>query len=115
MAEEEVVSDSRMKNAMDELMKTEAGRELAEKLRGKLKELNEQFKGLSGEDKKTFSSEFREKFSESFSDLKDSFKAKLVEDSDGDDGFVPPPTGYFPQPNYMLFLVAITLVILVFG
>lgn len=115
MAEEKVVENSRMKEAMAELMKTEAGRELAEQLRSKLKAMNDQFKGLSDEDKKNFAGEFREKFADSFNDLKDSFKEKLGDGFNGADQSAPPPSRYTPEPNYYLFLIAIAVILIVFG
>ena len=116
MAQDDVVgnSNSRMREAMDELMKSEEGRQLADKLKGKLKELNDQFKGLSGDDKKKFAEEFRDKFTESFGDLKDSLKMKVGDDF-SDDGSIPTQTNFAPQPNYVLFLVAIIIVVIVFG
>lgn len=111
-----------MKEAMDELAKSEEGRELAGKLRAKLKEMNDQFKGLSGDDKTKFLSEFREKFSDSLGDLKDSLSMKIGDNVDGEfkireDESEPtrPLTDLIAQPNYMLFLFAIALILIVFG
>lgn len=122
MAGDEGFSGSRMKEAMDELAKSEGGRELAEKLRSKLKQLNDQFKGLSGDDKSKFLDEFREKFSDSLGDLKDSLKMNIGGNVDGefrirDDENEPtqPPIEHLPQPNYMLFLLAIVIILVVFG
>ena len=119
MSEENEFTNSKVKNAMDEMMKSEEGRALAEQLRDKLKELNNQFKGLDGDEKKKFLSEFREKFSEKLGDLKDSLNINLGESENGqfkfhnDEGSVPPPVAY--TPNYLTFIVAILLVVLLFG
>lgn len=119
MSTEDGFAKSRMKGAMDELMKSEEGRELASKLRNKLKELNDQLTGLSGEEKKKFLGEFREKFSDSLGELKDNFKSSLGDSLDGefkirgDEGSSTPTservTNYFP------LLFAIFVLVLVFG
>lgn len=114
MAEEEVVPKARLSEAMDALMKTDEGRELASKIRGKLKDLSDQFKNLEGDDKEKFIDEFRDKFSESFNDLRDSIKMKAGE-GDFDEDYEPIHEGHGPPPNYVMFLIAILIVILVFG
>lgn len=119
----DVFGSSRMKDAIDELSKSEEGRNLAEKLRTKLKELNEQFKGLSGNEKAKFLSEFREKFSDSLGDLKDSLNLKVGENVDGEfkmkedanDAFRHTTEHNMLQPNYKLFLLAIVIVLFLFG
>lgn len=122
MADEEVFSQSRMKNAMAELMKSEEGRKLADQLKTKLKDLNDQFKGLSGNEKEIFLKEFKTKFADSLGDLKDTLKMHVADDTNGDfkirgdesqTSFT--QNDYAPQPNYFLFLFAIVLVVLVFG
>lgn len=122
MAGQEGFSSSRMKDAMDELAKSEGGRELADQLRSKLKELNDKFKGLTGDDKTKFLDEFREKFSDSLGDLKDALKINVGGNVDGEfrirdeeNESTQPPMGNSPQPNYMLFLLAIVIILLVFG
>lgn len=119
MANEEVFSQSRMKSAMDDLMKSEEGRKFADELRTKLKDLNDQFKGLSGTDKELFLKEFKTKFADTLGDLKESLKMQVGDEVDGNfkirDDTEPIFTDFPPQPNFMLFLFAILLVILVFG
>lgn len=115
------LNNPKAKGALDELLKTEEGRELAAKIRIRLKELNEQFKGLTGDDKKEFIDNFREKFSDSLGDLKDSLREKISGSPDGqfkikdDNSQIPPPVHYGPQQNYMLFIGAIVIVLILFG
>lgn len=121
MSDEEIFSNSRIKGAMSELMKSEEGRVLAENLRSKLKELNDQFKGLSGEEKQAFLHDFRNKFSDSLGDLKDTLKIRAGEKVDGefkfqdDDDSMPPFENYVPLINYWPFLVAVLIILLIFG
>jgi hypothetical protein len=122
MASEDMFSNPRMKSAMEQLMKTDEGKELADKLKVKLRELNEAFKDLKGDDKLKFLTDFKEKFSESIGDLKDTLSMKMGDEVDGefkmredDGGSPPPPSHYVAQPNYFLFLIAIVLVVLLFS
>jgi hypothetical protein len=110
-----------MKSAMAQLMKSEEGRELASKLRVQLKKLNDQFTGLSGNEKKEFLNKFREKMGEHFGELKEGIKAKLGgEDgefklTDDEDSSIPQSIVYNPSPNYALFLVAFLVILAIFG
>jgi hypothetical protein len=124
MSGEESFETPRMKGAMDELMKSEEGRELAAKLRVHLKKLNDQFKGLEGEDKKIFLNEFREKMGEHFGQLKENIKSQMTgkgeEDGEfrfsGDDAnSIPRSLSYDPSPNYWLFFIAFLAILAVFG
>lgn len=121
MSDEEVFSNSRIKGAMSELMKTEDGRVLAENLRIKLKELNDQFKGLSGEEKLTFLHDFRNKFADSLGDLKDTLKIRTGERVDGEfkfqdgDGPMPPFENHAALTNFWPFLIAVLIILLIFG
>lgn len=122
MSEAENFETPRMKSAMDELMKSEEGRELAGKLRTQLKKLNDQFQGLEGDDKKKFLSEFREKMGDHFGELKESIKAKMLGNDDGEFKFngegessVPRSVVYNPSPNYFLFIIAFVAILVVFG
>lgn len=113
----ETFQPSRLKEAMDELMKSEEGRELAENLRTKLKEMNEQFKDLSGEDKQKFVNEFRNKFADSLGNLQanlkqgneenDEFRFQNDEKSSFD--------SFNASTNYWPFLIAIFVILLIFG
>lgn len=120
MAEDQVFKNPHIKSAMDELMKTEEGKKLAEKLENKLKELSDKFQGLSGDEKKKFMGEFREKFSDSFGDIKDSLKMKVGENVNGGDfkfqeeeSGSTSPLNY--QTNYLPFLIALLFIVLIFG
>lgn len=125
MSEPESFETPRMKGAMDELMKSEQGRELAAKLRVHLKKLNDQFKGLTGEDKKVFLNEFREKMGEHLGELKESIKAQIGGNDDGEFGefkikgeeesSIPQSLVYNPSPNYTLFFIAFIAIFIVFG
>lgn len=123
MSDDDVLnSNVRIKGAMDELMKTEEGRELAGKLKAKLKELSDQFEGMKVEEKKEFLNTFRKEFSSSLGDVKDKLKLQLGEKVDGEfrlhddgDGSIPSPLNYAPQPNYTLFLVAVLLIVMIIG
>lgn len=103
---------------MDELMKSEEGQKLAEQLKTKLKDLNDQFRGLKGSEKELFLKEFKTKFADTLGDLKDTLKMQVGDEintnfKSDDSAF--PQHDFAPQPNYMLFLFAIVIVILVFG
>lgn len=116
MAAKDILAESRMKGAMDELMKSEEGRELAAKLRSKLKQLNDEFAGLSGDEKTKFLGEFREKFTESLGEIKDSIKSsasgefKIRGDESGDSA----PSSV-SLAFYLPFLIAVLIIVLVFG
>lgn len=111
------IDTQKAKTVIEELMKTPEGRDLADKIRNKLIDLNTQFKNLSPDDKQKFAEEFKGKFQETFEDLKDSLKAQLGSDlSDETDEFNEQiPSNYGPQPNYFLFLIAFILILLLFG
>ena len=113
---------SKAKLAMAELMKTPEGREIAEKIKAKLRELDVQFQGLKDSDKKEFMSKFKGKFTETFDDLRESIKQNVlgVEPSIDDDelgGNFENPSQYqiAPQPFNWLFLAAVLFVIFVIG
>lgn len=112
------IDSQKAKTVIEELMKTPEGRDLADKIRNKLIDLNTQFKNLSPDDKIKFADEFKVKFQETFEDLKDSLKAQLGSDLNGEsDDFSDEqiPSNYGPQPNYFLFLIAFILILLLFG
>ena len=117
------IDHAKAKAAIDELMKTPEGQELAEKIRGKLKNLNMQFKGLSQDDKQKFVKEFQGKFTETFEELKDSLKSRLDPDaqdslSAGENEDIPLSNlhnQYSPQPSYTLFLIAFIAILIIFG
>lgn len=117
MASDDLLAKPNIKVAMDELMKSEEGRELASKLRNKLKELNDQFTGLSGEEKKKFLGEFREKFADSLGEIKDSFKT--LDDASGQFKLRGDESDSVPTPvsitNYFPLLFAILVLAVVFG
>lgn len=114
-------NNARTANALDQLMKTPEGRELADQIRSKLKGLNEQFKGLSGVDKKQLVEEFKTKFADSLGDLKTNIKNnagndiggtfKLRMESDDGENLV---HSILP-PNSRLFLLALLIIIVLFG
>lgn len=119
MSTDDGFEKSRMKGAMDELMKSEEGRELAAKLRNKLKELNDEYTVLPDEKKKDFLVEFREKFADSFGEIKDSIKSSLGDNPNGEfklrgdeSSSVPPPVAF---NSYAPLLFAIFVLVLVFG
>lgn len=122
MANQAMFDNPRMKSAMEQLMKTDEGKELADKLKLKLRELNEAFQDLKGDDKMKFLTDFKERFSDSMGDLKETLKMKIGEEidgefkvrEDGEDSFAA-PSQHVLQPNYMLFLIAIVLVFLLFS
>lgn len=112
------------KLALGDMMKTPEGRFLAEKVRTKLKDLNEQFKDLSQDDKIKFLKEFKDKFADSFDELKNNLKSQLensklesendefrLEGDDDDSSSVP----YSPQSNHILFLTAVIIILFVIG
>lgn len=120
MADQDTFETPRIKGAMDELMKSEEGRELASKLREQLTNLNNQFKNLKGEDKKKFLEEFREKMGDSFGTLKDTIKSKMASGDGefkfgGEESSTPRSVVYDPSPNYWLFFIAFVAIIVVFG
>lgn len=117
MNDEEVFKSPRMKGAMDALMKSEEGREIAAKLREKLKALNDQFKDLTGDEKVTFLKEFKHKFADSLGDIAGG-NLGVGGDSDGafkirgDEELLAPQTQFF---YYLPFILAFTFICLVFG
>lgn len=115
------------KEAMAQLMKTPEGREIAEKIKAKLRSLDLQFQGLKEGDKKEFMKNFKTKFADSFEDLRDSLKKNLI-DNDQEDGLsgdsgLPTSSGsteFNPlrsvaQPDYRLFILAFLIVVVLFG
>ena len=113
--------NARTANALEQLMKTPEGREVAEQIRSKLKGLNEQFKGLSGVDKKHLVEEFKTKFADSLGNFKANLKNnagddiggtfKLRMESDEAENIV---HSILP-PNSRLFLLALLIIIILFG
>lgn len=118
---------AKAKEAMDQLMKTPQGREIAEKIKAKLRDLDVQFQTLQGEDKKEFMKKFKGKFADSFDDLRETLKKNILdtepeEDFVSGDSALPPfestefnPLRSVAQPNYKLFVVAFIIVLLIFG
>jgi hypothetical protein len=124
MSQETFEKSNRIKESMKKMMETPEGKAMGEKIRNKLKELNDQFKGLSGENKKKFADEFKGKFMETFDDLKDSLKVKFEENSDDimnvesdepESEKFSEPLNVVPQPNYALFLIALLIILVVIG
>jgi len=117
------------KRVLADLLKTENGRKMADEIRGKLTDLNEQYKGLEGDEKQKFIDGFKDKFRDALSGLKVAVANQLDKAAGGDGSgetpdFVvdptnapPPPTPmrYSPTPNYTLFLIAFLFVVVVFG
>lgn len=113
-------NNARTANALEQLMKTPEGRELADQIRSKLAGLNEQFKGLSGVDKKKLVEEVKTKFAETLGNLKENLKNagddlggtfKLRVESDDADNTV---HSLLP-PNSRPFLFALLIIIMLFG
>lgn len=114
------------KLAMKELMKTPEGREIANKIKSRLKDLDVAFQGLKNSDKAEFMKKFKGKFSETFDDLRESIKKNIIDSGDvesDDPSFEEDeniPNNNFnvfqssPQPNYLLFLVAFLIILLLF-
>lgn len=120
MFDEKTFETPRMKGAMDELMKSEEGRELASKLREQLTALNNQFKNLKGEDKRKFLEEFKDKMSDGFGNLKETIRSKMTSGDGefkfgGEESSTSRSVVYDPSPNYWLFFIAFVSVIVVFG
>lgn len=122
MSRDEIFSNPRIKGALDQLMDSEEGRELAQKLRTKLKELNDQFKGLPVEEKQQFLKDFSGKFSESMGDLKDTLSMKMGERVDGEFNFHDNERSQIRDPEvddnfsyYWPFLGAVFVILLIFG
>lgn len=115
MGEEGVFSGSKLKGAMDELMKSEEGKALSEKIRAKLSELNAQYKELSGDDKKNFKEQFGQKFKDLVGELSDTLKNSPDDGTfqiRGDPGAVQASAGFY---NYLPFLLAVSFICLIFG
>lgn len=117
MGEENIFESTRMKEAMDKLLKSEAGREMAGNLRSKLKELGEQYKGLSGDDKKEFLEDFQSKLQETLGGLNDALKVRSEDEFNAefrteDDSESMPPVY---ARNYLPVLIAVVLLLLLFG
>jgi hypothetical protein len=111
---ESPISNPKTSSILQELMNTEKGRELAEKIRVKLNELNVKFAQLSPTDKKKFKSEFKNKFSESLQFLKNKIQN---EDEDGQFRIHLEEEGIQPHilPSYMYFYIAFLLLLSLFG
>ncbi|CRL08749.1 CLUMA_CG021304, isoform A [Clunio marinus] len=111
MSDDSPFENSRMRGAMDALMKSEEGREIAENLKSKLKQLNDQFKDLNHGEKQKFLNEFRDKFSESIGSLKDTLGEKYGETFEEE-----VPNAYTQQLlNYLPFMIGVTILLLIFG
>jgi hypothetical protein len=116
---------AKTKEALDQLMKTEQGREIAEKVKAKLRELDLQFQTLNEGDKKEFVKNFQRKFTDSFDDLRESIRKNILdpeEDLISGESALPAsestefnPLHSVSQPDYKLFIFAFILVVLVFG
>lgn len=115
---------AKAKFAMQELMKTEEGRKIADKIKARLRDLDVAFQGLGENDKQEFMKKFKGKFSETFDDLRESIKKNVIDSEAPNDDFVGGdtlpndninPLRHTPQPNYGLFLVAFLIVLVVFG
>lgn len=118
---------AKAKEAMDQLMKTPQGREIADKIKAKLRELDLQFQTLKDGDKKEFMKKFKGKFSESFDDIRESLRKNIIENEpeedfmSGNDALPTPESTEFnplrsvAQPDYKLFLIAFIIILLVFG
>lgn len=112
---------SKAKLAMAELMKTPEGREIAEKIKTKLRELDVQFQGLTDIDKKEFMTKFKGKFTETFDDLRESIKKSVLDDEPSIDddlgGNFENPSQFQidPQPFNWLFIAAVLFVVFVIG
>lgn len=113
-------NNERTANALEQLMKTPEGRELADQIRSKLAGLNEQFKGLSGVDKKKLVEEVKTKFAETLGNLKENLKNagddlggtfKFRVESDDAENTV---HSLLP-PNSRAFLFALLIIIMLFG
>lgn len=118
MSDDDIFKGLRMKGGMEELMKSEEGRELATKLRSKLKELNDKFTGLSGDEKSKFLTDFREKFADSLGELPGSLNTKMDDNPDGAFKIREDISDFAPQKylmGYFPFLVAVFVIVLVFG
>lgn len=108
--------------ALEQLMKTEEGRVLAQQIKDKLKELSQTYEGLNDGDKEEFASIFTEKFKESFVHLKekvaDSVKEK-VEDADFREGFKKNVLRKVASDdwfqNYNVAIVAVVIFLAIFG
>lgn len=103
------------KTVFAELMKTSEGRELADKIREKLKDLNSQFKNLSPDDKRKFSNEFQGKFAETFNELKNVLKQKFESEEKPDEFIEEFSENYEQNTTYFVFIVAILIILMLFG
>lgn len=114
-------SNARTANALEQLMKTPEGRELADQIRSKLKGLNEQFKGLSGVDKKQLVDEFKTKFADTLGNLKANLKDNAGDDIGGTfklrlESDETESTVYsMLPPNSRPFLLALLIIVALFG
>lgn len=115
-------NNARTANALEQLMKTPEGRELADQIRSKLKGLNEQFKGLSGVDKKQLVDEFKTKFADTLGNLKANLKNNADEDDIGgtfklrlESDETENTIHSFLPPNSRPFLLALLIIIVLFG
>lgn len=112
---------SKAKLAMSELRKTPEGREIAEKIKTRLRELDVQFQGLTDIDKKEFMSKFKGKFTETFDELRESIRDSVIgeepsyEGAEGGNFENSSPLQNNPQPFNWLFIVAILFIVFVIG
>ncbi|CAO1332399.1 unnamed protein product [Diamesa tonsa] len=114
-------NNARTASALEQLMKTPEGRELADQIRSKLKDLNEQFKGLSGVDKKQLVDEFKTKFADTLGNLKANLKNNAEDDIGGTFKFrletdeSENVVHSILPPNSRPFLLALLIIIALFG
>lgn len=112
---------SKAKLAMSELMKTPEGRQIAEKIKTRLRELDVQFQGLTDIDKKEFMSKFKGKFAETFDELRETIKDSVIGEEpsfEGEEGLNFENSSPFQnnsQPFNWLFIAAILIIVFVIG
>lgn len=101
--------DVDVRGVLDELRKSEPGRQLVENLLPRFKEIQEKYQTLTDGDKVAFKEEFKKKFFETMLKLKQKF-----DDASNQSPSSPPPNSLL-QPSFSVFFVAVVIIVGILG
>lgn len=105
------MDNQKIRNTMNKILETEEGRKIASTIQKKLKDLGKKFKHLNDDDKKEFTQEFQQQFTDSLKNLGEQIEKvstpEELEELDRE----------FSQTsnNLTIFYIAIVIIIFIFG